>query len=508
MFRRQLATVLVFGGMFTLAFPAWAAIKLPALISDHMVLQSDMAAPIWGWAEPGEEVTVAIADQSAQATADKDGKWQVKLPKLAAGGAHTLTVRGKSNEIVVKDVLVGEVWLGSGQSNMAMVVSSCNNAGEEIAAADFPKIRMFTVTSTAADSAQADCEGSWQVCSPQTAGRFSASLYFCGREIHKALGVPVGLINSSVGGTPIESWISADVQEKSPELKEFVAAAQAEADRFDPVAAQAKYEKDLAQWEVAAKAAKAAGRPAPRKPIDQVANRARKGTIGGLYHGKIAPLVPYAMRGAVWYQGEANSNPAKSRYYEHQLPLLVTSWRAAWGSEFPFAWVQLPNFDGLGGHWPVVREAMLKSLKLPKTGMAITIDIGDAKDIHPKNKQDVGKRLAQWALGEVYGKDGPTSGPLPAGHERRGKDLVLKFSHADGGLVAKGGELRGFVVAGADKAWKPAAARIEGDQVIVSSPEVAEPVAARYAWENNPVCNLVSGAGLPASPFRTDNWEP
>ena len=235
--------------------------------------------------------------------------------------------------------------------------------------------------------------------------------------------------------------------------------------------------------------------------------RERRGGPGGLFLGKIAPLIPFAMRGVVWYQGEANSQPGKGYLYRYQLPLLVSDWRQRWGEELPFAWVQLPNYQRDGEDWMLVREAMLKTLRLPRTGMAITVDIGESKDIHPKNKQDVGRRLARWALGDVYGhKETATSGPLPAGHEVHGADIVLSFTHCDGGLQAKGGELTGFVIAGADRQWKPATARIEGDQVIVSHPDVKQPVAVRYAWETNPTCNLFNGHGLPASPFRTDDW--
>ena len=223
---------------------------------------------------------------------------------------------------------------------------------------------------------------------------------------------------------------------------------------------------------------------------------------------KRPPLIPYAIRGALWYQGEANSTPAKAPLYEHQLALLIRDWRARWGDELPFDWVQLPTFIGAGRDWPLVREAMLKTLALPKTGMAIAIDVGEANDIHPKNKQAVGHRLALWALGTVYDqKVAATSGPLPAGHEIRGREIVLRFKHTGGGLVAKDGELKGFVLAGPDHTWQPAQARIVGDTVVVTSPSVAAPLAARYAWENFPVCNLFNAAGLPASPFRTDDWK-
>lgn len=472
-----------------------------------MVLQQGAPAAVWGWADAGEEVVVSVAGASQKTKADAAGKWSVKLNGLKAGGPHTLTVAG-TNTLTIQDVLIGEVWLGSGQSNMAMTVSRSKDFEQEQKAANLPQVRMFTEKSGASTMAKDVGAGAWVVCSPETVGGFSATLFFTGREIHKALGVPVGLINSSVGGTPIESWIAPEAQRSSPELKPYFEAMTKADSAFDAVEAKAKFEKDKARWAEAAKKAKAEGRPVPRAPRDPVALRERKGNVGGLFNGKIAPLIPYTIRGALWYQGEANSGPDKAQFYSAQLSLLVKDWRARWGYDFPMAWVQLPNFRAATRDWPGTREQMLKTLALPKTGMAITIDIGDERDIHPKNKQEVGRRLSLWALGEVYGKKVPaTSGPLPAGHEVRGSEVVLSFKHTDGGLQAKGGELTGFTIAGADKQWKPAQARIEGGKVIVSSAEVKQPAAVRYAWEDCPTCNLTNGAGLPASPFRTDDWK-
>ncbi|MBM4084805.1 MAG: sialate O-acetylesterase, partial [Planctomycetes bacterium] len=409
--------------------------------------------------------------------------------------------------LTIADVLVGEVWLGSGQSNMAMTVNRAKDFEQEQAAANLPNVRMFTVTSGPSDKAEDDCKGAWAVCSSESVGSFSATAFFFGREIHKAIKVPVGLINSSVGGTPIESWISPEAQQASPELKAFFEEQKAADAKFDAAAAKANYEKSLARWKETAARAKAEGKPIPQRPRDPLEIRARKGNVGGLFNGKIAPLIPFAIRGALWYQGEANSSPAKAVFYQHQLPLLVRDWRARWGYEFPVAWAQLPNYNAPGRDWPLTREAMLKSLKVPNTGMAITIDIGDPKDIHPKNKQEVGRRLGLWALATVYGQKGvAASGPLPAGHQIRGSEVVLSFKHTDGGLVAKGGELKGFAIAAEDRKWLPAQARVEGDKVVVSHPDVKKPVAARYAWTDNPECNLANGAGLPASPFRTDDW--
>jgi sialate O-acetylesterase len=465
------------------ALSSQAEVKLPAIFSDHMVLLRDATVPVWGWADAGEKVTVTIAGQSQSAQPGADGKWMVKLSALPSRAEPTtLTVKGK-NTIVINDVLIGEVWLGSGQSNMAMTVNRVKDFEREQAAANFPQIRMFREESTAAAGAIPEGRGKWVLCSPESVPTFSATLYFFGRELHRELGAPVGLINSSVGGTPIESWIAPEAQRTDPALKGF----------FEEI----EKTKAAATTEATKKGKKQKAAKAPAAP-----------NIGGLFNGKIAPLIPYAIRGALWYQGEANSTPPKAQYYEAQLKLLVTDWRARWGWEVPFAWAQLPNFSGAGRDWPVVREAMLHTLALPKTGMGINIDIGEENDIHPKNKQEVGRRLSLWALGTVYGKKVPTtSGPLPAGHNVRGKEIVVRFTHADGGLKAKDGTLTGFQIAGDDHAWKPAQARIEGSSVVVSSPEVSKPAAVRYAWENFPTCNLYNGAGLPATPFRTDTWK-
>ena len=483
-----------------------AELKLAAIFSDHMVLQQEKPLPVWGWADPGEQITVTFADQSQSATADANGKWQVQFkPMQATVKPQTLLVksakRNRSQEVA--DVLVGEVWLGSGQSNMAMTVSRAKNFDQEKAAAKYPLIRMFKENSGASKAPEPDAQGNWTVCSPETVGSFSATLYFFGRELHKELDVPVGLINSSVGGTPIESWIAAKAQAQTPELKNVHAAAVKAYAEFDEAKATAQYEAALTRWKQRAGKAKAEGKPVPRRPVSLVERHRRRGGPGGLFNGKIAPLVPYAIRGAVWYQGEANSQPGKGQLYQYQLPLLVKDWRKRWGEEFPFAWVQLPNFKREGEGWMLVREGMLKTLKLPRTGMAITVDIGEADDIHPKNKQDVGRRLALWALGDVYHKDVATSGPLPASHKTQGNSIVISFTHCDEGLQARGDQLTGFEIAGTNGEWKMATARIEGNTVIVSHPDIDQPTQVRYAWAADPKCNLFNGKGLPASPFRT-----
>lgn len=487
-----------------------ADLKLAAVLSDHMVLQRDKPVPVWGWADAGESVTVEFAGQKKSAIADPTGKWLVKLdPMTASAESRALIVQSGKPErkIQVEDVLVGEVWLGSGQSNMAMRVSSAQDFKSQQAAANHPQIRAFNEGSAASAKPQADASGKWAVCSPETVGTFSATLYFFGRELQRELKVPVGLINSSVGGTPIESWIAAEAQARVPELKKSVTPPAKAPAAADEAAQKVAYEKQLARWKVLAAKAKKEGKAPPPRPRDPVQAQKGKGGNGGLFNGKIEPLIPYALRGVLWYQGEANTHPGKGALYQHQLPLLVTDWRQRWGEELPFAWVQLPNFNRPGEGWSLVREGMLKTLRLPKTGMAITVDIGEATNIHPKNKQEVGRRLSLWALGTIYDRKVPaTSGPLPAGHEITDNKITIAFKHTEGGLIAKGGPLTGFVIAGEDKQRKPAQATIDGDKVIVSSSEVAKPVAVRYGWASVAVCNLFNGAGLPASPFRTDAW--
>ena len=315
-----------------------------------------------------------------------------------------------------------------------------------------------------------------------------------------------------MGGTPIEAWTSLEAQKDVPELKPLFETWEKRISEWDQEKANAAYEEKLAKYkEALAKEGKPEKKSdRPKKPESPVTSGSRP---ANLFNSKIAPLIPYSIKGAIWYQGEANAKNLEV-IYDLTLPLMIKDWRTRWNQgDFPFAWVQLPGYKKVQekpveeGPWPNIRECMLKALSVPNTGMAITIDVGEAEDIHPKNKQEVGKRLAMWALAKVYGQNCAFSGPLPAGHEIKGSEIVCSFKHTDGGLVSKDGELKGFAIAGADKIWYKANARIDGDKVVVSSPEVKEPKAVRYAWANNPVCNLFNGAGIPASPFRTDDWK-
>ncbi len=503
----QKASFILAALLWTLLAPSvHATVRLPALFSDHMVLQKDVPVPVWGWAAPQEQITVAIAGQTKSTVTGPDGRWRLTLDPLPAGNIQELTVQG-GNSLTIKDVWIGEVWLCAGQSNMVMTVAQSKDAAQEIATSDLPQIRMFTVQSGKAASAQEDCAGQWVVCSPRTVADFSAVGFYFGREIQRRIGGAVGLVNASAGGTLIESWLDLEAQQACAELKPFFVQRDRMMAQFDQTGAEAQHQSALLKWEAAVAQARAGNLPPPQKPTHPADSFMGIMDVGGLFNGKIAPLIPFPLRGIVWYQGESNAHPDRARFYETQMRLLVQDWRARWGSVLPFAWVQLPNL-AKKMPWPEIREAQLRTLSLPGTGMAVTLDVGESKDIHPKNKQAVGQRLALWALGDVYGQKVPaTSGPLPAGHEVHGREIVLHFHHADGGLAAKDGPLKGFVIAGENREWQSADARIEGASVTVSSPQISQPVAVRYAWASDPVFNLYNGAGLPASPFRTDDWD-
>ena len=490
---------------------AAADVKLPSLFADHMVLQRDLPVAVWGWADPGEKVTVSIGSQTKAVTANQQGKWSLTLDALKAGGPLKMKVAGKTT-IEIDDILVGEVWLCSGQSNMAMSVASSANFDQEKAAANFPKIRMFTVERKPMAEPQETCKGDWKVCTPENVGGFSAAGYFFGRKLHQDLDVPVGLVHSSWGGTPVQAWTSVAAHKEAPALKPLLENLDKSIASWDPVKAKANHEKQLAKWKEDEAKAKADGKQPPRKPNAPTDPNVSQNSPGRLYNGMIAPLVPYTLRGAIWYQGESNAGNAK--LYGTQLGTMITSWRADWKQgDFFFLSVQLPNFmapqkepSEMGG-WPLIREEFVKLLQMKNTGMAVTIDVGEEKDIHPKNKQDVGKRLALWALAKVYGKDVVACGPLYKSMKKDGDTIAVSFDYVGGGLVGKGDKLKGFAIAGADKKFVWADAKIVGDTVVVSSAAVKDPVAVRYAWANNPECNLFSKSGQPASPFRTDDWE-
>ena len=638
---------------------ARADVRLPAIISDNMVLQQGTKVRIWGNARPGERVIVAFQNKSSEAVADGQGRWAVFIGPLKSGGPADLTVKG-ANTLTIKNVLVGEVWLCSGQSNMEWPLANTIGATETLAQANYPEIRMFRVEHHTSEEPLADLEGRWIVTTPDEAAHFTAVGYFFGRELYQRLKVPVGLINSSWGGTPAESWTSHEALVASPELKPIL-------DRYEsslnmlPQAKEA-YAQALAQWEEknlyidAGNKGEALGYADPATstadwskmdlpqqfetagllidgavwfrrvlelpeswagkdlvlnltPIDDqdvtYFNGKKVGSIGRetpnsyqvprkyvvpgalvhggrnliavrvfdsageggfsrggamsiaptgaaesevislrgaweykvelalepkhpdwgsrpeavgvsnqnnpsvLYNAMIAPLVPFAIRGAIWYQGE--SNAGRAYQYRTLFPIMIRNWRSAWGHEFPFYFVQLANWHANKAEpdesdWAELREAQTMTLREPQTGMAVTIDIGDENDIHPRNKLDVGRRLAAWALAGTYGQKDIPSGPLYDRFTIEGDKIRIRFKHGVGLKTSDGGVVKGFAIAGEDRRFVWADARIDGDTVIVSSSKVIKPVAVRYGWADNPLANLYNSAGLPASPFRTDDW--
>ncbi len=511
-----------------------ANLECSGIFTDNMILQREKPVAVWGWADAGETVTVEFNGQKKTTKAGANGKWMLKLDSMKANAnSQKLVVKGstrstdpaKPRECVFENVLIGEVWLGSGQSNMDWPVARAANPEVEKAAANYPLIREFSEKSQSHAEAKDNCKGKWTICSPETVSGYSATLYYMARELHKELKVPVGIVKSSVGGTPIENWIDIDTQLAVPELKEHTETRIKSWKAFDEVKARAKYEQELADWKAAKEKAKADGQPEPtaKAPADPIVKRKGSGGPGELFNGKIAGLVPFTIRGIIWYQGEANAHSAeRGKLYEIQLPTLINDWRKYWGEELPFCWVQLPNFERNDAEWPWLREAQLKSLSVSKTGMITTMDIGDKNDIHPKNKQEIGRRFSLWALSTVYGKKVEYSGPLPVSREIRGSKVVVSFSHADGLKIKEGTELKGFEIAEtiiktkalnenkqevevSELQYVPAQAIIKDNKVVISAATITKPIAVRYAWANNPECSLVNQDNLPASPFRFED---
>ncbi|MFD2999577.1 sialate O-acetylesterase [Pontibacter toksunensis] len=442
---------------------AWA-VSVPAIFSDHMVLQQKAEVTVWGSAKAGEPVTVVGTWNNKPVTtkASNLGKWSVKLNTPDAGGPYVVTVKGY-NTIIINDVLIGEVWLASGQSNMEWsAAAGIESAEVEVPKASYPEVRFFNVAHQTADGPQLNLQGDWVVSTPETMKHFSAVAYFFGRELHQELSVPVGLINSSWGGTPGEVWVSP----------ETIAS--------DPVLVEAAAKQKEVEY-------------GPSQP-------------GKAYHAMIAPLIPYHIAGALWYQGESNTVAPEA--YETLLPALINNWRSEWGYEFPFYFVQIAPYKDYGPYaGALLRDSQRKSLKVPDTGMVVVSDIGNNDDIHPRNKLDVGKRLANLALNKTYGKENrPASGPLFREMKVEGRKVRLYFDYADKGLVSESKALPNFEIAGEDRKFVKADARIDGNTVVVQAKSVKNPVAVRYEWSNTVKPGLFNKAGLPVSSFRTDNW--
>ncbi|MES2733732.1 MAG: sialate O-acetylesterase [Bacteroidota bacterium] len=626
--------------LLTVAF-ATAEVKLPKVFTNNMVLQRDKPVKVWGWAAKGESVAVSFNGQQAKAKANNQGAWVVTLPAMLYGGPFDMTVTGKANTVTLKNILIGDVWICSGQSNMEWIIRNTNHAEKEIAESAYPSIRLFTVEKALSFTPKPDLAGgTWLECNPATIGDFSAVAYFFGRKLNKELNIPIGLINSSWGGTNIQTWTSWDVMSQQEEYKSLTPAKYTEmvnnrgtaqekyaaalkidkgmAEKwFDPAASVTGWKKiqvpsNWDQTEIGPEdgivwfksefdvPADLAGKPATISlgPIDDwdetyingvlvgkeydftkpriytlnTGLKAGKNSIiikitdvvggGGLYgnpeqlfvevggqkislagewqykpsvlssyygvkswgpnefpsqlyNAMIAPLTQYSLKGAIWYQGENNAYEAFK--YRTLFPNLINDWRSKWGNDLSFYWVQLANFmkpadEPVESQWAELREAQTKTLSLPNTGQAVIIDIGEANDIHPRNKQDVGYRLALAALKTTYAKDIVYAGPIYQSMKIQGNKVLLSFSNTGSGLVAlrdKYHYIRGFAIAGADKKFVWANAYLEGDQVVVSSDAVKNPVAVRYAWGDNPDdANLYNQEGLPATPFRTDDWKP
>lgn len=479
-------------GLFLIAalsISSFAAAKPNVLFSEGCVLQQGIEVPVWGTASDGESVKVQFAGQTVSTTAT-GGKWMVKLKPLKAGGPFVLRI----NELEIKNVLVGEVWICSGQSNMEWQLKNTSNAAADIAAAKYPMIRLFTVPRSEVAKPETEVKGSWKECSPETVPNFSAVGYFFGRDLHLSLKVPIGLINNAVGGSPAESWMRDSVLNADADYKGFH-------ERYPQQMEQ--YQKAMAKYREDVEKAKQANTKAPNAP-------GRPWMPSGLFNGMLAPLVPYAIKGTIWYQGE--SNAGRAYQYRRLFPDMIRNWRKEWGQgDFSFLWVQLaaygPNDAKLGNSdWAELREAQTMTLSLPKTGQALAIDVGTYDDIHPRNKQPVGARLALAARSVTYGQKVEFQGPTYQSLKIQGSSIAITFRKAPGGIEARGGEPKGFIIAGEDKVWHQASAVIKGNVVTVSSTEVTKPVAVRYAWAKFPDCNLYNRAGLPAVPFRTDDW--
>lgn len=511
-------------GLMVLVLPAIAVVKPANLFGEHMVLQREKPIPVWGTAKPGEKVTVLFNTEKVKVKADKSGRWLVRLKASPAGGPFNMEIRGKKNSVLIKDVYVGEVWVCSGQSNMDMTVAKedrywcgVDNEAEEVAGANYPKIRVFDVDFKPNNAVQPDVLGKWEVCSPKTVGHFSAAAYFFAKELYDRFEIPFGLITSAYGASTAESWINQKHLEAHPNLKYLLDNYASKWEKFVADSAKtlpayreqmAKYSGDLAALaasagDVAAKKPKAPKNPDPS--IDQHNPYV-------CFNGMIAPLFPYAIRGVLWYQGESNGPSAKE--YREIMETLIADWRDEFKQgDFPFIYVQLANNGKAmqkpveNGSMMVVREAQLQNLSVPNTAMVVAIEnASDPMNVHPKNKQEIGFRLALCARKMAYGEDIEASGPMYDRYEIKGNAIQLYFKPNKEDFVAWCDKLTGFAIAGEDKVFHWAQARFEGKSIVVWSPAVPNPVAVRYCWGTNPPASLANKDGLWAPNFRTDAW--
>jgi sialate O-acetylesterase len=506
-------SLLLFSNLLALAAPSQAELKLPAIIGDHMVLQQQQADPIWGWDAPGTTVTVTFAGQVKTAAADPTGKWTVRLDPMPANATpQTMTIKGTS-ERTLQDILIGEVWMCSGQSNMQFSLSGDWNGDLEGLGANLPTIRLVSVPQVGTQELQNDFNGAWAACTPETSREFSAVGFYFGRHLQQILGVPIGLIDNSWGGSAAEAWIRRTSLEQDPRFKPLMERTVQQETKLNSAQAAADHEAAMAKWRAAAAQAKAENKPQPRPPGAPNGWLSGNARPGNIFNGVVHPTLGYGIKGVIWYQGESNAGRAWE--YAQLFPFMIQQWRAEWKQgDFPFYWVQLADFmaekaEPAESAWAELRESQTKTQALPNTGQAVIIDIGEGRDIHPKNKRDVAARLARLALAKDYGVKIVCRSP-------EFKSVAFADNKATVTLDLFGSELRpfdvaealGFTVCGEDKVWRPAKGRIVGkDQVEVVSDQVAKPIAVRYAWADNPVCNLTNQVGLPVTPFRTDDFE-
>ena len=487
-------------------------VRVPSIIGNNMVLQRNQSNPVWGWADPRETVTVTVHDQTVKTRAGDDGSWRVSVSALPTGGPYEMTIRGK-NTLQFENILSGEVWICSGQSNMQWSINASNDPDLEKLTAQYPEIRLISVPQVGTQVPMDDFEGQWEECSSDTVGNFSAVGYFFGRQLHNTLKVPIGLINNAWGGSAAEAWIRRDLLETDARYAPLM-------ERWKKTEANEKlktqiadYEKAMKEWKWKAIEARAKGEATPKRP-----NRPNNQLFGNhrpsnIYNGVLHPTIGYGIKGAIWYQGE--SNAGRAYQYRDLFPLMIQNWRDVWNQgDFPFYWVQLADFRlekdlPAESDWAELREAQTMTMsKLANTGEAVIIDLGEAEDIHPKNKEDVGKRLARWALAKDYDYDLVYRSPIYQSMDRQGTKITLTFDHVGSGMdLFDVNTPIGFTLAGADQQFVRAAAKIiNRTQIEVWSESVSNPVAVRYAWADNPVCNVQNKEGLPLTPFRTDDW--
>ncbi len=496
-----------------------ADIKLPSVLNDHMVLQQDKPLKVWGWAEPGEVISVVFKDQRGQTTVGKDGLWEIVLEATKASeGAYDMSITGtQSQPVVLCDIQIGEVWVCSGQSNMEWEMRRIYSPTPEIRRADFPKIRLFHVPRKVSEHPLEDVEAEWEICSPETIRDFSAVAYYFGLELHQKLGVPIGLISTRWGGTRIEPWTPIVGFQSIPELQDILEKMKSADEEYRTE--MKEYYPELKSWLSAYESALSEGRRIPPQPEMPLHSHHDPQAPTALYNAMVHPLIRFAIRGAIWYQGEANRNDGP--IYAQKMGALINGWRSVWGlGDFPFYYVQLAPFnygysiddeesDTLDFYrLPLIWEAQSQALRIPNTGMAVTTDIADLYDIHPRNKKDVGYRLSLWALAKTYGqKDLVYSGPLYRSMSIEGNKIRIQFDHVGSGLISLDDQpLSWFEIAGQDRTFAKARAKISGDAVLVWNERISEPVAVRFGWHQLATPNLGNKEGLPASPFRTDRW--